>query len=200
MLNVSESLNFLKLEGLPVVETFRVNSETGLKRAFDRLKKPLVIKVNTAQHKIDIKGVEIDIDSFEKALKAFSRLSRISQDVVVQEQVEGLELSLGVKNDPVFHQVVMFGLGGVFIEVMKDVSFRVCPVTKTEAKHMINELRSIKLLKGYRGGDSVDIDALASLIKKLSEVAVKSEIKELDINPLIASGKNLLIVDARLEV
>jgi succinyl-CoA synthetase beta subunit len=200
MLNVSQSIDFLKLEGLPVVKTMRVNSERGLRRAFDALKKPLVIKLNTAEHKVDIKGVEMNINSFDEALKVFNRLSRISQEVVVQEQVKGLELSLGIKNDPVFKQVIMFGVGGVFIEVLNDVSFRVCPVTKAEAKQMINELRSAKLLKGYRGGESVDLDILASLIKKLSEIAVKNEIKELDINPLIASGKKILIVDARLEI
>jgi len=200
MFNVSDSLEFLKLGGLPVINTVKVNSVNGLELACERLGYPLVMKLDTPEHKTDIGGVVVGINSLDEALRVYKRLLKTSKEIVVQKQAKGIELSLGVKKDPVFGQVVMFGLGGVFIELYKDVVFRVCPISKAEAKDMINELKSIKLLKGFRGAEKVNIELLAELVKSLSVMAVKSDIKELDINPIFASGNDLIIVDARLEI
>lgn len=200
MLDVFESLNFLKLNGLPVVKSLVVKSVGALKSACECFGYPLVLKVNSSGHKSDSGGVVISIYSYVGALKAFKQLKKYSSELVVQPQVSGLELSLGLKVDPVFGQVIMFGLGGVLIELLNDVSFRVCPVNKKEAKLMINELKSSKLLKGYRGQPKISLELLCDLIVKLSHLAVKDNIKVLDINPLIASADKLLIVDARLSL
>jgi acyl-CoA synthetase (NDP forming) len=198
MLDVSDSLNFLKLEGLPVVKSVKTDTIDGVRLAFEKLRPPLVMKLVSHEHKTDVGGVVMGINSYGEAVSVFGRLSKMSKQVLVQEQVKGLELALGVKKDPVFGQVIMFGLGGVFIELLRDVSFRVCPISKSEAKAMINELKAKQLLKGYRGGEKVNVNALAEIIVKLSRVVVRSDVKDLDINPLIASRKKLVIVDARL--
>jgi acyl-CoA synthetase (NDP forming) len=110
--------------------------------------------------------------------------------VMLQEQVSGVELILGVKKDPVFNHVLLLGLGGVLVELIKDVSLRVCPVTKSEAESMIRELKTYPLLTGYRGKKGINLDLLARLLVDLSKTAIKNDIKALDINPLIAKIKN----------
>lgn len=197
MLNVSDSLNFLKIKGMPVVKTVKIESTNGLRMACNKIGYPLVLKLDTPEHKTEKGWVVTDINSLKKAEQAFKKLSK-EGGVVLQPQVGGIELSLGIKKDPVFKQVVMFGLGGVFIELFKDVVFRVCPVNKSEANKMIKELKAIELLKGYRGGDKVNINSLAGLIAKLSRIGIKDDVKELDINPLIAVKDEFKIVDARL--
>lgn len=199
MLNVSDSINFLKINGLPVIKTVKVDSVNGLGMACDGLGYPLVMKLDTGEHKTEKGWVVKGVESFNQALTVFNKLSK-NGEVIVQPQASGLELSLGIKKDPVFGQVIMFGLGGIFIELFKDVVFRVCPINKAEAKTMINELKSIELLKGFRGGQKVDLDSLAELIVLLSKISVDKDIKALDINPLMATDKGLLIVDARLEI
>lgn len=199
MLNVSDSLNFLKIKGLPVVKTVKVSSLNGLRTACKKLGYPLVLKLDSPEHKTEKGWVATEIESVEQAVKVFKKLSK-QGEVVLQPQVEGIELSLGIKKDPVFKQVVMFGLGGVFIELFKDVVFKVCPINKDEAKKMIKELKAIDLLKGYRGGEVVNLDLLASVITRLSKIAVKDDIKELDVNPLIAVKDKFQIVDARLRI
>lgn len=200
MFNVLDSLDFLKREGFPVVKGVKVSSKSELLSACRIVGFPLVLKIVSGEHKTDVGGVVTSVFSVKEALSAFSKLRRLSRDVLVQEQAGGLELVLGIKKDSVFNQVIMFGLGGVFIEVLKDVSFRVCPVSREDALSMINELKGSVLLKGYRGKEGVDVNVLADLIVKLSEVAVSKDVKELDINPLFGKGKELLIVDARLEL
>ncbi|MBD3311913.1 hypothetical protein GF352_00415 [archaeon] len=199
MLNVSDSLNFLKIKGLPVVKTVKISSLNGLRTACKKLGYPLVLKLDSPEHKTEKGWVVTDLNSLNEAEKAFKRLVK-KGEIVLQPQVDGIELSLGIKKDPVFKQVVMFGLGGVFIELFKDVVFKVCPINKNEAKKMIKELKAIDLLKGYRGGKVVNLDLLANIITRLSRIAVKEDIKELDVNPLIAVKDNFKIVDARLRI
>jgi len=200
MLNVTDSLNLLKLEGLPVIKTFKVDSIEALEIAVRDTGFPLVLKINSPEHKTDKGGVMVGIQSFDEAITALKKLLKISKDVVAQPQAKGLELSLGIKKDPVFNQVILFGIGGVLIELLKDISLRICPITKVEAKEMINELKSAVFLKGYRGGLKVNIDLLADLISNLSRIALRHDIKELDINPLIAKDNDLFIVDSRIKL
>lgn len=197
MFGVSESLNFLKVSGFPVVKSFLVRDVNFLGEVCKSLSYPLVLKLDSSVHKSDVGGVVLGVKSFDEAVNAFNKL-RVHGSVVVQEQLSGVELILGVKKDPVFGQVLMFGLGGVLTEVFRDVSFRVCPVSKADAIGMIGELRGKVLLGGYRGSPVVDVDSLASLIVDLSRVAVSNDVVELDINPLIASSRGFFIVDARV--
>ena len=198
MLNVYESLSFLRSNRLPVVRDYLVKTEKELKAACKGLKYPLAMKINSPGHKSDSGGVVLNINSLNEALKAFKRI-RIPEGVLVQEQVKGIELIVGIKKDPVFGQVLLAGMGGVFTEVLKDVSFRVCPFSKKDAREMLQELKSFKVLQGYRG-KSVNLKGLINLLVSISKIAVKKDIKEMDINPLIASGNQFFIVDARLSL
>ncbi|MEM3952160.1 MAG: acetate--CoA ligase family protein, partial [Nitrososphaerota archaeon] len=122
--------------------------------------------------------------------------------VTVQEMVKnGVEVIFGAKKDPIFGPVIMFGLGGIYVEAYKDVSFRLAPIRELSAYHMIEEIRASQILKGYRGKPPRDIDALAEGLMRLSQLVVEHpEIEELDINPVIAfeKGKGYKAVDARI--
>ncbi len=196
MLNVNDSLKFLKSKGLPVVKQELIKDNKSLIKAVNKLGYPLVAKINSSSHKTDIGGVKLNINSMNE-LREFLKKNK---EIIIQHQEKGIELIIGIKKDRSFGQVIMTGLGGVFVELFKDVSFKVCPVTKREAREMIRELKAYKLLKGYRGSEEVNLNKLTDLITTLSRIAVKEDIKELDINPLIISRNHLSIVDARLEL
>ncbi|MES2564648.1 MAG: acetate--CoA ligase family protein, partial [Pseudomonadota bacterium] len=126
------------------------------------------------------------------------------EGVLVQEMLGGgIEAILGITNDPLFGPAIMFGLGGIFAEVLKDVSFRLAPVTHSVAREMIEEIKGYAVLKGARGKMPADVDALADAIQKLSALAVdlKDEVAELDINPLFVmeQGKGVKAADALIK-
>jgi acetyltransferase len=122
--------------------------------------------------------------------------------IMISRQVEtGVEIILGIKKDPSFGSVIMCGVGGIFVEIFKDVSFRVAPVSREEALSMIHEIKASKLLQGARGRKMADIDALADTIVKLSNLALSCpQISELDINPLIVleEGKGCFVADTNI--
>ena len=187
-------LEFLRREGIPVVRSVRVRERSDLKKA-EKLGYPLVLKI-TQGHKTDVGGVILNIMNSEDLLKAYERLKRFGE-LVVQEQVSGIETIIGVKKDPTFEQVIMFGLGGVLTELLKDVSFRACPISKKEALSMMREIRASKLLFGFRGR-KVNIRLLQEVLVKVSKLAMKYDIKEMDINPFIINEKRGYAVDARI--
>lgn len=189
-----EDLKFLKKEGIPVVRLVRVKGESDLKKA-KRLGYPLVLKI-TRGHKTDVGGVVLNITSEGELLKAYRRLKKFGE-LVAQKQVSGIETIIGVKKDPTFEQVIMFGLGGVFTELLRDVSFRACPISKKEALSMMKEIRASRLLFGFRGRRA-NIRLLQEVLVKVSKMAVKYDIKEMDINPFIVDEKKGYAVDARI--
>jgi len=208
MLSVDESLNFLKDNGMPIAKSVLVNSESEAVNQALKIGYPVVLKVVSSKltHKTDVGGVITGLVDEVSVRRAYNQLINLSKSkgvsingLLVQEQLSGIELIIGVNKDPVFNQVILLGIGGVLVELIKDVSLRVCPVNKKEALRMINELKAKKLLAGYRGKEGVNTKKLADLISKVSRLAVKKSIKEMDINPLIMKGSKALIVDARLE-
>ena len=111
----------------------------------------------------------------------------------------GVEVIIGMTKDPQFGALLMFGLGGITVEILKDVSFRIVPISRKDATEMIREIKGYPLLKGYRGGNPVDLPFLEELIMKVSDFVEKyPEIKELDLNPIFAYSKGALAVDARI--
>jgi acetyltransferase len=120
--------------------------------------------------------------------------------VVLQEQKKGMELILGINNDSVFGKMLMLGIGGVFVELIKDVSFRKIPINKKDAFSMINELKFKKILEGFRGNPVVDKEKLAELLIKISDLAIKENILEMDLNPVIFLGTNYFLVDSRIDL
>lgn len=170
---------------------------------------PVVMKIDSEDipHKTDVGGLRLNINSNEEVKEAYSFIlnnvkkncpnAKLNGISVQQMLSEGIEVIVGVTNDPTFGPVIMFGLGGVFVEVFKDVSFRVAPITKDDAKEMIDELKGSELLKGVRNLPSVDEEAIIDVLLKVSNLAVthKHEIEEIDINPLIVYKKGIIAAD-----
>ncbi len=198
MLTVDESLKKLNI---PVAD-FSVASN--IKEAgflANKYKFPVVLKLISSKiiHKTDVGGVKIvkDKKEFINTAKKFLKKGRL----LVQKQVDGVEFFLGIKKDASFGHVLLAGLGGIFVEVYKDISFRVCPITKKDAREMLDELKGRALLEGIRGRKPVNKNKLIDVMVKLSHLPEKLPgIQELDINPLFVNDKDVKAVDARLEL
>lgn len=168
---------------------------------------PIVLKIISKQalHKSDIGGVKIVKDenefsrNFEALLKIAKRKKIKIDGILVQEFIKGTETIIGIKKDPVFGHVIMFGTGGVLTELFKDVSFRICPITAKDAEDMIYELKGRKLLTGFRGAKSVDMNLLKKILMAVSKIPIKQKkIEEMDINPFIINDKTGKVADARI--
>ncbi len=193
MLNVFNSINELSNYGLPVVKSLLVSNINELKNAINIVGKPFVVKANISGHKSDVNGVLVGVNSIKEVIPFMNKWG----EIIVQPLVTGREVIIGIKNDESFGKVILVGVGGVITELINDFSLRICPISKREAVKMINELRTSKLLTGYRNIKPVNIDSLASLISMISRLAVKHDFNELDLNPVIVNDKSI-IVDARL--
>lgn len=211
VLNEVEVKVLLKKAGIPVIETklarkkneaIDISRETGF---------PVVLKIISPDiiHKSDVGGVKLGLENASKVGAAYSEMmtcirqkmpeARIDGISVQKMATSGVELIIGMNRDPQFGPVIMFGLGGVLVEVLKDVAFRLVPVSRIDAAEMVCEIKGYALLQGYRGQKPVDITRLESLIVKVSDFIEKSpRIKELDLNPLFADGKNITAADARI--
>ncbi len=162
---------------------------------------PLVMKVIGPLHKSDAGGVRINITSFEEAESAWDELIKIegAQGVLVQQQIEGTEVILGAKKEGEFGHLIMFGLGGIYTEVLKDVSFALAPVSNIEAMNMINRIKTLPILKGIRGVKGVSLDLLAEYLVRLGMLVNDfPRIEEIDLNPVKGIGPDLYAVDARI--
>ncbi len=173
---------------------------------------PVVMKVDSPQvtHKTDIGAVETGIDSKDEVREAFREITEAVyhnhsgeaeiNGVIVQEELEGLEVALGLKRDPQFGPMVMVGLGGIYIEALRDVSFRIAPVSEEEAEQMIEELQSHELFEGVRGQEH-DLEALKSAIIKLGEIGRNHpEVQSVDLNPVILTGDKAFVTDIVVDV
>jgi acetyltransferase len=164
---------------------------------------PLVMKVIGPLHKSDVGGVTLNITSLAEVGHQFDLMMRIQDatGVLIQPMLKGLELFAGAKREGNFGTLVLCGMGGIMIEVMKDFSQALAPLNKEEAKTMINSLKSYKLFKGYRKQPGINTDAFEELLLRLSAlVSVAPEISELDLNPLLGTPETLVAVDARIRI
>ena len=164
---------------------------------------PVVMKVVGPLHKSDVGGVTLNIRSKEHLVAEFERMMRIpdAKAVLVQPMLSGTELFLGAKYEPRFGHVVLCGLGGIFVEVLEDVSSGLAPLTYAEAHSMIRSLKSYKIIKGARGKEGVNEKKFAEIIVHLSTLLrFATEIKELDLNPLLGTPTSVTAVDARFRV
>jgi acyl-CoA synthetase (NDP forming) len=197
VLKEKDSEDFLQKRGFPIIERSVVNKYEEALKVSKKFGYPVVLKVINKLHKTDSKGVKLDVT--ENTLeKSFKNLKKKSRSVMVQKFIPGEEFILGLKRDEIFGHVLMFGGGGVFVEVMKDIAFRVCPVTLSDVRKMMQEVKAYKILQGARGR-KLNIKALEKIMIQLSKLAVNNkDIEELDINPLIVNTKEAKIVDVRL--
>lgn len=197
--------------GINVGNEFLIHSEQELRQVEDQLEYPLAMKVSSPDilHKTDCGGVKLNIQNQLEAVEAYRAImqdctgahpkARIEGILVGKMAPKGLELILGVQNDDQFGPILLVGLGGVFVEIFKDVVLSPCPVSKIEAEELLKALRSSKMLYGYRGSAPVDIDALTDLMVNISQYAVHNpELCELDLNPVFVygQGEGVRVVDA----
>lgn len=171
--------------------------------AFISFNSPVAMKVVGPVHKSDVGGVVLGVNSTDRVREEFNRLMFVkdTEAVLMQQMAEGTELFIGAKREDGFGHLVMAGLGGVFIEVMKDISTALIPVSESEADAMIRSLRAYKLLEGVRGKKGVDIDKYRKTILRVSALLeVAPEIFEMDLNPLLGSDDGIIAVDARIRI
>lgn len=197
--------------GIPVT-TFRVatTAEDAVKFA-EMIGYPTVLKVVSPDviHKFDVGGVVLDVENPEDVQDAYKKIlenvkknkpeAKI-QGILVQEMApSSTEVIVGSTKDPQFGPALMFGLGGIFVEVLRDVTFRIAPITEQDAREMITEVKAYPVLKGYRGQPPADINAIVRILLNTSKLVMDhQEIKELDLNPIIVYEKGAKTVDARI--
>lgn len=202
----------LRALGISAAKWVQVTDEADLVAAGKAVGYPLVMKIDSPQitHKSDVGGVQLGIANSEALQAAHAEMmERVRRNapkveisgVMLQEQLTGVELAIGGNRDAQFGPLVMVGVGGVAIEVYRDVAFRVAPFEPAEACEAIGELAAQPLLDGFRGGDPIDRKRLAQMMVAVGNMMVRCpQIKEIDINPLVATGQGLRAVDARVVV
>jgi len=162
---------------------------------------PIAVKVMGPLHKTDVGGVRLNVPGPAEALAVFDDMMVIdgAQGILVQPMVTGTEMILGISREEGFGHLVMFGLGGIFTEALKDVSFGLAPLTPTESMDMVRGIKGVSILSGIRGQNGVSLETVADCLQRLSLLATDfPQIKEMDINPLKGSGEALFAVDARI--
>jgi acetyltransferase len=209
-LSEHQSKRILKSHGIPVTrEALATSADMAVELARE-LGYPVALKVQSAAiaHKTEAGGIALDLASDDEVRSAHEQIlgeaerfdpNAEVEGVLVQEMVEGgVEVIVGATRDPVFGHVIMFGLGGIFVEALRDVSFRVAPLTRTDAREMIEEIKGYRVLRGVRGRPPVDLEAIVDAIMRVSRLVTdhRDEIAELDINPLVVFSKGAKAVDA----
>ena len=188
---------------IPVVKEEVASSKRELLSVAKKTGYPLALKVVGPVHKSDVGGVTLNIKS-EKHLEAeFNRMMKIKsvRSVLVQQMLSGTELFIGAKYEPRFGHIILCGLGGIFVELLGDVSSGLAPLTFNEAESMIRSLKSYKIIRGTRGKPGINESKFAEIIVRLSSLLrYATEIKEMDLNPLIGSPENITVVDARIRI
>jgi len=211
LLTEIESKELLKAAKIPVVDTRLATSKKEAVEIAAKMGFPVVMKIVSPDisHKSDVGGVKLGIQNATQAGKAYSeilasvkkhdRKARIVGVTVQKMARQGLEIIIGMTKDAQFGPVIMFGLGGILVEILKDVSFRIVPLEKRDAAEMITEIKGFPVLKGYRGQEPANVPFLEDLIVKVSDFVEKNpEIKELDLNPVFAYKDGATAVDARI--
>ena len=206
-----ESKELLRKAGIPVVETRLVKSRKEAIAVSKELGFPVVLKIASPDviHKSDSGGVRLGVASAAQVSRAYGEILSATKRKYPRAVIHGLtiqkmaprgtEVIVGMSKDPQFGPVIMFGLGGILVELLKDVSFRIVPVTRRDAAEMVREIKGFPLLEGYRGQEPANLPALEELLVRLSQFVEKSpEVKELDLNPVFAYRDKVVAVDARV--
>jgi len=211
LLSETESKELIKEAGINVTDTKLALSKKEAVAISDQMGYPVVLKIASHEitHKSDSGGVKLGISSAGDVGTAYDEIlasvtqkcpTAVIQGMTVQKAARpGVEVIIGMFKDAQFGPVLMFGLGGVWVEILKDVSFRIVPLRKKDAASMIREIKGFPLLEGRRGREAVDLSILEEALLKLSAFVEKyPEIKELDLNPIFAYANGYLAVDARI--
>ena len=213
LLNEVEAKSLLKEAGVPVAETTLAATREEAQSQAEAAGYPVVLKVVSPDiaHKSDVGGVKLNLKDKEAVGAAFDEIMVNSKKAVADARIagvavqhmapQGTEVIVGMTTDPQFGPVMMFGLGGIMVEVLKDVSFRLVPLAEKDADQMIGEIKGRPVLEGVRGQPASDIGALKQTIMKVSAfVEAHPEVQELDLNPVFAYPDGALAVDARIVI
>lgn len=197
--------------GIPVTKFELAKSEDEAIKFADTIGFPIVLKIVSPDiiHKSDIGGVIVGLKDKDDIRRGYNQIlqnakkhdpkARITGVLVQEMAPASTEVIVGAIKDPQFGPAIMFGLGGVFVEVLKDVTFRIAPITEDDAQEMISEVKAYPLLKGYRNTPPADIEAITNILLSTSKLIMDyPEIKELDLNPVIVYEKGAKTVDARI--
>ena len=196
---------------IPVTNFEIAEDETEAVKFAEEIGYPVVLKIVSSDiiHKSDIGGVIINVKDAKDVQNAYKQImANVKKHkpnakiigILIQEMAPpSTEVIVGATKDPQFGPAIMFGLGGIFVEVLKDVTFRIAPIKEDEAREMITEVRAYPLLEGYRNTPPADIDAIVEILLKTSRLVTEhEEIKELDLNPIMVYEKGAKTVDARI--
>lgn len=211
ILSEIEAKQLLEQAGVPVSPARLATTKADAVKMANDLGYPIVLKIVSPQitHKSDVGGVALGLTSGDEVGAAFERVvanakkaepSATIDGVAVQRmEKQGTEVIVGMTTDPQFGPVMMFGLGGIMVEILKDVAFRVVPLDERDARQMIHEIKGYPVLEGFRGSDPADIGKLQELLLKVSAfVESHPEVAELDLNPVFAYKDGAIAVDARV--
>lgn len=195
MKGVIESFEFLK--GVPMAKYFVVKSQKDL----EKIPFPDYLKVDVSGHKTEM-GAVVRCENLKDAKKTFAVMKKKFKDkeIIVQETCRGIEMIVGVKEDVVFGKMLVVGFGGIFAELKKDVSFRALPVSRSEIKNMVSELKGVDVLNAR--GKKYPVEKFYTLVEMVAHLAEKKDVKELDLNPVILCEDCdcAKVVDARIEL
>lgn len=213
LLTEIESKQVLAEAGIPVALAVLARDANEAAKAAEKEGFPVVLKIVSPDvaHKSDVGGVKLGLASADDVATAFEEIvsavkkaqpnARIEGVAVQKMAPAGTEVIVGMSKDPQFGPVMMFGLGGIFVEVLKDVAFRIVPLEPKDASQMIREIKGFPVLEGVRGQPPADIEALEKLILQVSDfIEGHPEIEELDLNPVFAYADGALAVDARIVI
>ena len=202
-----ESKELLKEIGIAIPKQKLTKSKEDTISAANEIGYPVVMKLMAEDivHKSDTGAVKLNLKNDNEVSKAYDELMQIPSEkekmISVQEMAKEpiAELIIRMTTDPQFGPALMFGIGGILVELLEDVSFRIAPITEYDAKEMIHEIKGFPLLDGYRGKPKADIDAIVDTLLKISDLVTKhEEIYEMDLNPVFIYDKGLVCVDARI--
>jgi len=201
-LDDEKAWELLKQARFPIASFMFVRKETDVPLALKKVGIPAVMKVSGPNiiHKSDIGGIRKDISTEEQAKLAFTELMRIkgAEKVQFQRQLSGLELIVGAKSDSQFGTIVSVGLGGIYVELLKDVTFRIAPIGTDDALAMLKELKGRDILAGARGQAAIKLEAVTEVLVKLGKFAIAEKVREMDINPLFCSSEGCWAADVRI--
>jgi acyl-CoA synthetase (NDP forming) len=208
-----ESKQVLAGAGIPVAEARLATTADEAAKAAEATGYPVVLKIVSPEvtHKSDVGGVKVGLASADQVRAAFEEITAAVKSTQPDAGIEGVavqkmaptgtEVIIGMSKDPQFGPVLMFGLGGIFVEVLKDVAFRIVPLEQKDARDMIEEIKGFPVLQGVRGQPPADLAALESLLLRLSAfVEANPQVEELDLNPVFAYKDGAIAVDARIVV
>lgn len=197
--------------GIPVTKFKVAKTRSEAMDAADEIGYPVVLKIVSPDviHKSDVGGVVLNLKTSQEVAEVYEKLLKRIVSCVPKAKIEGVlveemvpparEIIVGATKDPQFGPTVIFGLGGIFVEILKDVSFRVAPITEYDASDMIKEVRAYPVLRGYRNIPSTDINTIKDILMKVSRMVIEhSEVKELDLNPVMVYEKGAKVVDVRI--